>query len=101
MTDRLARWLRRVVPLCFAAVLLVAAGYTYEHVHPGVAYADLPTTCRDGATVVVTDNIRGEWRCKSNKWHSITGYADIRDFGAVLNNSTDDTSAIQAALNAA
>jgi hypothetical protein len=59
----------------------------------------LPTPCKDGRRMVVTDDIRGEWRCTNNLWVSVTGYANVKDFGATGDGSTDDTAAIQAAIN--
>ncbi len=67
---------------------------------PSSTAAGLPAPCTDGQLARVTDDIRGVWTCEGNAWHSVTGEADISDFGAVCDNATDDSAAIQAALAA-
>lgn len=63
------------------------------------ATADLPT---DGSVnlAYVTDGIRGLWRRVGSQWMSVTGHADVRDFGAKGDGTTDDYAAIAAAIAA-
>jgi hypothetical protein len=64
--------------------------------------ATLPAGVPDGTTATVTDNIRGVWKyvASSGQWHSVTGVANINDWGADPSGSTYSTSAIQAASDA-
>lgn len=69
---------------------------------PGYTYGALPASCSDGQTVRVTDGIRGLWRCRSNVWFRLEGLTiNVQEFGARGNGTTDDTSAINAAIAAA
>lgn len=55
--------------------------------------AELPNCGTDNKNDLrrVTDGIRGIWICDGTSWRSLTGHADIRDFGAVIDGITDDT----------
>jgi hypothetical protein len=44
--------------------------------------AALPMPCKVGRTAEVTDSIRGLWRCTGTGWDSVTGAANVKDFGA-------------------
>src|SRR5574343_1237600 len=84
-----------------AATILSLGLVASQHVHPSSTFATLPTTCTDGAQVVLTDNIRGLWACKSNKWHSVTGSANPLDFGADDTGVASSTQALRDAIAAA
>ncbi|MFY9586677.1 MAG: glycosyl hydrolase family 28-related protein [Actinomycetota bacterium] len=66
---------------------------------PSYTVATLPAAGTAGRLARVTDGIRGVWIDTGTQWHSITGHADVRDFGAVGDGVADDTAAIQAAIN--
>jgi hypothetical protein len=69
----------------------------------GVVTASLPTcnAAANGMVQRVTDGIRGLWKCNGTAWGSLTGYADVRDFGAIGDGVTDNGSAFTAAIAAA
>lgn len=46
------------------------------------AKASLPTDRPAGALAIVTDDIRGLWRYTGSEWISVTGVANVKDFGA-------------------
>ena len=62
--------------------------------------AGLPTPGIPGRNARVTDSTRGLWTDTGTKWIPLgAGYANVLDFGAVGDGRTDDTAAIQAAIN--
>jgi hypothetical protein len=63
------------------------------------AIASLPAAGTAGRLARVTDGIRGIWKDTGTAWVSVTGYADVADFGAVEDCATDDAAAIQAAID--
>src|SRR5574341_1134133 len=67
---------------------------------PSYTIAALPA-CTNNQLANVTNGIRGLWICRGTTWQSVTGYADVRDFGAVGDGTTDDSAAIQATITAA
>jgi hypothetical protein len=58
-----------------------------------------PATCIDNQLASASDNIRGVWKCTGNAWHSITGVANIIDFGADPSGAVASTTAVQAAFD--
>jgi len=66
------------------------------------AVADLPAAGTAGRLAWVTDNIRGVWRDDGTQWVSVTGVANVLDFGAYNDgtNATATRAAIQAAIDA-
>lgn len=69
---------------------------------PSYNVASLPNPCSNGQVANVINNIRGIWKCNaSNTWQSITGYANIVDFGADPTGTIDSTTAIQLASTTA
>lgn len=71
---------------------------------PSYAYASLPSSSSGtaGNLARVTDRMRGLWMDSGSEWVSVNGRTfDVMEFGAVGDNSTDDSAAIQAAINAA
>jgi len=67
---------------------------------PSYTLATLPPAGTAGRLARVTDNIRGVWMDDGAQWVSVTGVANVKDFGANGNDITDDTAAIQAAIAA-
>ena len=74
------------------ALVITLASYTQ---------AGLPAAGTAGRLARVTDGIRGIWKDTGTAWVSITGYADVSDFGASPSASAaTNTTAIQAAIDA-
>lgn len=67
------------------------------------AWDDLAVPCEPHRLVQVTDSIRDLARCNSagTKWYWVTNRADPRAFGALVDGTTDDAVAFQAAADAA
>lgn len=63
--------------------------------------AGLPAAGTAGRLARVTDGIRGIWKDTGTEWVSVTGHADVRDFGVTGDGTTNDAAAIQTAINAA
>lgn len=76
------------------------AGTSTAPTYTKAAMLALPTPTA-GDLVRVTDDIRGLWMYTGTHWKSVTGLADAHDFGAIGDAGTDDTVAIQAAIDAA
>jgi len=63
--------------------------------------AGLPAAGTAGRLARVTDGIRGIWKDTGTAWVSVTGEADVADFGAFASaTAAANTTAIQAAINA-
>ena len=67
---------------------------------PACTRSGLPAPGTPGRLARVTDDIRGLWVDTGTEWRSVTGAAEIRDFGAVGDKVTDDTAAVLAWVNA-
>ena len=87
-----------------AAVCSITAGglVTLAPVIQGYTKAGLPAAGTANRLARVTDDIRGFWIDTGTQWKSITGYADVTDFGAnpdggVTDNATPFTNAMTGA----
>jgi Pectate lyase superfamily protein len=63
--------------------------------------AGLPKPGTPGRLVRLTDDLRGLWFDTGTAWRSVTGTANVLDFGAIPDDDQDDSQAIQTAINAA
>lgn len=69
---------------------------------PNYTRAGLPTPGTSGRLARVTDGVRGIWLDQGAQWFPLNGAVySVQEFGAVGNDTADDTSAIQAAITAA
>lgn len=66
------------------------------------AKASLPSSgLAAGQLARVIDNIRGLWQFQGSQWFGVAGeWLNVREFGATGDGSTNDTTPIQAALDA-
>lgn len=85
----------------------IAVGDNDPRIYPttkvtAYAYADLPVAGTVGRLAEVTDNAEGIYFDNGTNWVAINGRIfDVSAFGATGDGSTDDTTAIQAAITAA
>lgn len=67
---------------------------------PSYTKSGLPAPGNAGTLARVSDSPGGLWMDTGTQWVGINGeVANVRDFGAAGNGSTDDTAAIQDALS--
>jgi hypothetical protein len=83
-----------VAAFCLLLPVSIAAQEIYSK-------ATLPAPGTPGKIVTLTDDIRGPWVDTGSAWIPLTSKVNVRWFGATGNGVTDDSAAIQAALNAA
>ena len=68
----------------------------------GSTFAGLPAAGTAGRLARVTNTIRGLWMDQGSQWFSLAGeIVNVKEFNAKGDNSTNDTTAITAAINAA
>ena len=69
---------------------------------PSFTSNGLPTPGSAGSVSRVVDGVRGLWIDQGIQWFGVNGERlNVREFGATGNGTTDDTTAIQSAINAA
>ncbi len=77
-------------------------GGTGTSIYHGYAKASLPTPGALHNIARVTDNIRGLWQDQGAQWFGLNGeMVNVKEFGAKGDDSTNDTTAIANAINAA
>lgn len=68
---------------------------------PSSTQSGLPAPGNNGSLYRLTDSTRGVWMDEGASWASVQAeIVNVKQFGARGNNSNNDTSAIQAALDA-
>src|SRR5438876_1190024 len=69
---------------------------------PSFTSGGLPAPGSAGSMSRVTDGVRGLWIDQGQQWFGVNGERlNVREFGATGGGMTDDTTAIQSAINAA
>jgi hypothetical protein len=69
---------------------------------PSFTSGGLPATGNPGSMARVTDGVRGLWIDQGQQWVGVDGERlNVREFGATGSGVSDDTAAIQSAINAA
>jgi hypothetical protein len=69
---------------------------------PAFTAGTLPAPGSAGRLATVTDGVRGLWVDQGHQWYGVNGERlNVREFGATGSGVSDDTAAIQNAINAA